>query len=93
MVFVNRTVFAAAMALILAACATDREYNRAIGDLDAQWKIENDNIFEEIGHRTFNITKKRAFIAAQHATKGLGMVVEEMDFDGVALQRAAFEDG
>ena len=81
MVYAGRTVFALVLALVLAACATDRQYNRAITDLDAQWKIENDKIFEEIGIRTVKITKERAFVAAQRATKGLGMVVEEMNLD------------
>lgn len=81
MVIAGRTVFAAVLVLVLAACTTDRQYNRAITDLDAQWKLENDKIFEEIGQRTVKTTKKRAFVAAQHAAKGMGMVVEEMNFD------------
>ncbi len=51
MVFDGRTVFAAVFVPVLAACTTDRQYNRAIADLDAQWKIENDKIFDEIGVR------------------------------------------
>ncbi len=92
MEFAGRTVFAAVVVLVLAACTTDSQYNRAITDLDAQWKIENDKIFEEIGHRTVTTTKKRAFVAVQRATKGLGLVVEATLFYAGAgcLSGAAF---
>ena len=68
-----------ALSVVLGACVSDSQYNRAITDLDAQWKAENVKILEEFGHRTYQTTKHDAFAAALRAGRRLNMLIEEQD--------------
>ena len=69
------------IALVAAACVTDKQYNRAIFKVEAAWKEANDRILETEGKRVFQATKQQCFMAGQSTAHSLGMVVEQQSFD------------
>ena len=71
----------AIVALGLAACQPPPALvNRAVTNIDFAWKLENDQIFEKIGSRLFEVSRYQAFVAAQSTLRKLGLVVEKQDF-------------
>jgi hypothetical protein len=62
-----------ALVLVLGACTDAR--NRAITNVDIQWKEVNDKTFEERGRRTIQASKREAFLAARSAAIRMNMVV------------------
>ena len=69
------------IALVAAACVTDKQYNRAIFKVEAAWKEANEKILETEGKRIFDATKQQCFMAGQMSANRLGMVVEQQSFD------------
>ena len=64
----------------LGGCVSDRTYNKAIADLDANWQAKNAQTLTELGQRTIDSTKYSSFVAVQGATRRLHMIIEEEDY-------------
>lgn len=79
--YILRVISVITLVLVLSACVTDRYMSKAVADLEAKWKVENDRIIEREGHRFFNKTKKQGFMAAQLSVGRLGMVVEDQSYE------------
>jgi hypothetical protein len=69
------------IAMVAAACVTDKQYNRAIFKVEAAWKEANEQILETEGKRLFTATKQQCFMASQMTANRLGMVVEQQSYD------------
>ena len=65
--------------LLLAGCVTDSQYNKAIADIDAFWKVKNDKLVATEGRRIVQATPREAFVAVQRSAVRLGMIVENQD--------------
>jgi len=63
------------------ACISNKQYNRAILQLESAWKEANDRILETDGRRFFKATKYQGFMAVQLAVRRLGMVVEQQSYE------------
>lgn len=69
------------LAVALAGCVTDKQYNMAILKVESAWKEINDRTLKIQGTRSFRATKQQGFTAAQLTTSRLGMVVEKESFE------------
>jgi len=69
------------LSLILVACISNKQYNRAILQLESAWKEANDRVLESEGRRFFKATKYQGFMAVQLAVRRLGMVVEQQSYE------------
>jgi hypothetical protein len=67
--------------LVLSGCATQADVNNAMTKLDAIWKVENDRIIAADGTKEFHAAKYQAFLAAQGASRRIGMIVENAQLD------------
>ena len=67
--------------LIGVSCVTDKTYNRAVLDVMSSWKALNEKTLEGLGTRFFRATKKQGFLAAQLATRQIGMIVEKESYE------------
>jgi hypothetical protein len=54
--------------------------NKAVLELESEWKAENDRFLETEGRRFYKATKQQGFAAAQLAAARIGMVVEKQDY-------------
>ncbi len=81
MTYTLRMCAVVCIALVAAACVTDKQYNKAIFKVEAAWKEANDQILATEGKRLFTATKQQCFMAGQMAANRLGMVVEQQSFD------------
>jgi len=76
-----RVISIVSLSLVLVACVSNKQYNRAILQLESAWKETNDHILESEGRRFFKVTKHQGFLAIQSAVRRLGMVVEQQSYD------------
>ncbi|MBW2490206.1 MAG: caspase family protein, partial [Deltaproteobacteria bacterium] len=76
-----RVISIVSLSLVLVACVSNKQYNRAILQLESAWKETNDRILESEGRRFFKVTKHQGFLAIQSAVRRLGMVVEQQSYD------------
>jgi len=67
--------------LVASGCVTDKQYNKAIQDVEAAWKTVNDQTLIKEGRRSFKATKEQGFLAAQLTVSQIGMVIEEQAYD------------
>lgn len=81
MTYTLRMCAVVCIALVAAACVTDKQYNRAIFKVEAAWKEANEQILATEGKRRFTATKQQCFLAGQMTAGRLGMVVEQQSFD------------
>ena len=51
-----------AFVLITSGCVTDQQYNRAIQNVEAAWKVVNDQTLIKEGRRSFKATKEQGFL-------------------------------
>ncbi|MDH4204226.1 MAG: hypothetical protein OEV45_01750, partial [Desulfobacteraceae bacterium] len=79
--YLLRVMSVVTLSLILVACVSNKQYNRAILQLESAWKEANDRILESEGRRFFKATKHQGFMAVQLAVRRLGMVVEQQSYE------------
>ena len=78
--YVLQVIFVLSLALLAAACVPKTQLNKAVLQLESEWKAENDRFLQSEGRRFFKVSKQQGFTAAQLAASRLGMVVEQQDY-------------
>jgi Caspase domain len=79
--YILRVMSVVFLSLVLVACISNKQYNRAILQLESAWKEANDRTLESEGRRFFKATKHQGFVAMQLAVRRLGMVVEQQSYE------------
>jgi len=79
--YAPRIITVVFLVLAVAACVSDKSYNRALLKLEGEWKEKNDRTLESDGRRFYKATKQQGFMAAQLTASRLGMVVEEQSYE------------
>jgi Caspase domain len=79
--YILRVMSVVSLSLVLVACVSNKQYNRAILQLESAWKEANDRILESEGRRFFKATKRQGFVAMQLAVRRLGMVIEQQSYE------------
>ena len=79
--YILRVISVVFLSLVLVACVSNKQYNRAVLQLESAWKEANDRILESEGRRFFKATKHQGFMAVQLAVRRLGMVVEQQSYE------------